>query len=128
MARTTVSSGSKFEELAGYARVVVDGPWIFVAGTTGFDYATMEIAEDAAEQTEQCFRNIAQAVENAGGSMSDMARIRIYIANRDDFEAICEVVGRHCRPIRPANTTVVCDLVDPRMKVEIEVTLYASER
>lgn len=128
MARTTVSSGSKFEELAGYARVVSDPPWTFVSGTTGFDYNTMEISDDAAEQTEQCFRNIVHAVENAGGRMEDMVRIRIFIADRSDFEAICEVVGRYCRPIRPANTTVVSDLVDPRMKVEIEVTLYAPDR
>lgn len=128
MTRTRISSGSTFEELAGYARVVADPPWMFVSGTTGFDYRTMEIAENAAEQTEQCFRNMAASVAEAGGRMEDMVRIRVFIADRRDFQAVAEVVGRHCRPVRPANTTVVSALIDPRMKVEIEVTLLASER
>lgn len=128
MPRTRHSSGSTFEELAGYARVVCDPPWVFVSGTTGFDYATMEIDEDPAVQTEQCFRNIADALAGAGSSLADMVRIRIFVADRADWPAIAEVVGKHCRPVRPANTTVISDLIDVRMKVEIEVTALAENR
>lgn len=122
MARQRVFSGSTFEEIAGYARAVADGRWVFVSGTTGFDYTRMTIPEDVTEQTENCFRNIESALREADASLEDMVRIRIYIADRADFPAVAEVVGRHCRPVRPANTTVICPLIDPAMKVEIEVT------
>lgn len=117
-----IFSGSPFEELAGYARAVVDGDYVLVSGTTGFDYATMTIPEDVAEQAEQCFRNIQTALVEAGAGLEDLVRIRVYLAAREDFEAVAPVVGRHCRAARPANTTVVAPLVDPRMKIEIEVT------
>lgn len=120
--RRHISSGSAFEELAGYSRAVVDGDWVFVSGTTGFDYATGAISEDAAEQTEQAFRNIANALGEAGSSLAEIVRIRIWIAEQKDFERIAPIVGKWCREVRPANTTVVSQLVDPRMKVEIEVT------
>ncbi len=126
MARQRVFSGSSFEELAGYARAVVDGPWVFVSGTTGYDYTNMTISEDAAAQTEACFRNIQTALEEAGAALADMVRIRIFVVDRADFSAVAEVVGRYCRDIRPANTTVVCQLIDPAMKVEIEVTALRS--
>lgn len=122
MPRKRTFSGSTFEKLAGYARAVSDGRWVFVSGTTGFDYATMQIAEDPVEQTEQCFRNIEAALAQHDSSLQDMVRIRIIIADRNDFEAIAKVVGRHCDGIFPANTTFVADLIDPAMKVEIEVT------
>ncbi len=117
-----IFSGSPFEELAGYARAVVDGDHVLVSGTTGFDYTTMTIPEDAAAQTEQCFRNIEAALAEAGAGLEDLVRIRVYLAAREDFDAVAPVVGRHCRAARPANTTLVAPLVDPRMKVEIEVT------
>ena len=126
MARQRVFSGSSFEDLAGYARAVVDGPWVFVSGTTGYDYTNMTISEDAAAQTEACFRNIRTALEEAGAALADMVRIRIFVVDRADFSAVAEVVGRYCRDIRPANTTVVCQLIDPAMKVEIEVTALRS--
>lgn len=122
MTRRRISSGSPFEELAGYSRAVVDGDMVYVSGTTGFDYATMQIAEDPVEQTEQCFRNIAAALGQADAGLADVLRIRIFIADAADFERIAPVVGRHCRAARPANTTVVAALLDPRMKIEIEVT------
>ena len=128
MPRKRISSGSTFEEIAGYARVVADPPWVFVSGTTGFDYSNMTISECAAEQTEQCFRNIIDALERAGSSLEEIVRIRVYVVNREEFPEIAEIIGRHCRSIRPANTTVVCDLIDPRMKVEIEVTALAESR
>ncbi|NIR32493.1 MAG: RidA family protein [Gammaproteobacteria bacterium] len=117
-----IFSGSPFEEVAGYARAVVDGDYVLVSGTTGFDYATMTIPEDAGMQAEQCFRNIEKALTEAGAGLGDLVRIRVYLASREDFDVVAPVVGRHCRAARPANTTVVAPLVDPRMKVEIEVT------
>ncbi|MEQ8371061.1 MAG: RidA family protein [Alphaproteobacteria bacterium] len=122
MARKRILSGSTFEDLAGYARAVVDGDWVFVSGTTGYDYATMTISDDPVAQTEQCFRNIKDALDKAGSSLADLVRIRVYIARREDFPAIAGIVGRHCRDARPANTTICAQLADEAMKVEIEVT------
>lgn len=128
MTRRRIFSGSTFEDLAGYARAVVDGDWIFVSGTTGFDYASGEISDDAGEQTEQIFRNIRNALAEAGSGLEDVVRVRVYLAERDDFEAVASVIGKYFRDIRPANTTVVSGLVDPRMKVEIEVTARKRAR
>ncbi len=122
MVRRHISSGSSFEKLAGYSRAVVDGPWVFVSGTTGFDYAAGTISDDVAEQTAQCFRNVERALKEAGSELADLVRVRVYLANRADFDIVAPIIGRHCRAARPANTTVVADLVDERMKVEIEVT------
>lgn len=127
MTRKLISSGSSFEELAGYSRAVIDGEWVFVSGTTGFDYAAGAISDDVAEQTEQTFRNIVSALGKADATLADVVRVRIFIAMRDDFETVAKVVGKHFREIRPANTTVVCALCDERMKVEIEVTARKSE-
>ncbi len=120
--RKLISSGSAFEAQAGYSRAVVDGNDVFVSGTTGFDYATMAIAAGAAAQTEQTFRNIEAALAKAGASLADVVRVRIHLVDAADFPAISAVVGAKFRDIRPANTTVISGLVDPRMKVEIEVT------
>ena len=120
--RRRIYSGSPFEEIAGYARAVVDDGWIFVSGTTGYDFETGTISDEPAEQARQCFRNIADALDRAGSSLSDAVRVVIYVADRDDFDAIARVVGDHFRDIRPANTTVIAELVKPEMKVEIEVT------
>ncbi|MFQ5784098.1 MAG: RidA family protein [Alphaproteobacteria bacterium] len=122
--RRRISSGSSFEELAGYARAVVDGDWVFVSGTTGFDYAAGTISDDPVEQTERAFRNIETALVEAGASMNDLVRVRIFVADQKDFATIAPIVGRHCRAARPANTTVIAPLVDPRMKVEIEATAH----
>lgn len=120
--RRKIYSGSVFEEIAGYARAVVDDDWVFVSGTTGYDYEEETISDDPAEQARQCFRNISEALERAGSSLEDMVRVVIYVADRNDFDAIAPVIGDHCRDIRPANTTVIAQLVKPEMKVEIEVT------
>ena len=122
MARRRISSGSSFEELAGYSRAVVDGDWVFVSGTTGFDYRAGTISDDVVEQTQQCFRNIQWALTEAGSGLEDLVRIRVYLVAAADFARIAPVIGDWCRPARPANTTVVSALVDPRMKIEIEVT------
>lgn len=122
MPRQRISSGSSFEERAGYSRAVADGDWVFVSGTTGFDYAAGTIAGDVVEQTRQCFRNIERALAEAGSGPGDAVRIRVYLAERADFDRVVPVVGDWCRAARPANTTVITPLVDPRMKIEIEVT------
>jgi enamine deaminase RidA (YjgF/YER057c/UK114 family) len=120
--RRLISSGSSFEKHAGYSRAVVDGDWIFVAGTTGFDYARMTMAEDPAEQARQAFRNIETALAEAGASLADVVRVRYYVPNAADWPLIVPVLGKVFGTIRPAATALFCGLVDPRMKIEIEVT------
>ena len=117
-----ISSGSRFEAEAGYSRAVVDGDWIFVAGTTGFDYAQMTIVDDPAEQTRQAFRNIEKALAEAGARLVDVVRVKYYVPDAADWPAIVPVLGEAFGAIRPAATALICGLVDPRMKVEIEVT------
>ena len=120
--RRLISSGSRFEAEAGYSRAVVDGEWVFVAGTTGFDYAAMTIAEDPAEQARQAFRNIEKALGEAGADLADVVRVRYYVPDIGDWPAIVPVLGEVFATIRPAATALVCGLVDPCMKIEIEVT------
>jgi enamine deaminase RidA (YjgF/YER057c/UK114 family) len=120
--RRLISSGSRFEAEAGYSRAVVDGEWIFVAGTTGFDYAAMTIADDPAEQARQTLRNITAALAEAGAGLADIVRVRYYVSDLADWPKIIPVLGEAFGTIRPAATALVCGLVDPRMKVEIEVT------
>ena len=124
--RRLISSGSSFEAEGGYSRAVVDGEWIFVAGTTGFDYAQMTIADDPAEQTRQAFRNIEKALAEAGASLADVVRVRYYVPNAADWPAIVPVLGEVFGTIRPAATALFCGLVDPQMKIEIEVTARPS--
>jgi enamine deaminase RidA (YjgF/YER057c/UK114 family) len=120
--RHLISSGSRFEAEAGYSRAVVDGDWIFVAGTTGFDYAQMTIVDDPAEQARQAFRNIEEALAEAGARLGDVVRVKYYVPDAADWPAIVPVLGEAFGAIRPAATALICGLVDPRMKVEIEVT------
>jgi enamine deaminase RidA (YjgF/YER057c/UK114 family) len=122
MARQWISSGSRFEQEIGYARAVVDGDWVFVSGTTGFDYATMAIAEDPAVQCEQCLRNIAAALAQAGASMADVVRVNYVLPDRADFEPCWPVLRRWFGEARPAAMMIVAGLLDPRMKIEVEVT------
>ena len=120
--RRLISSGSPFEAAAGFSRAVVDGEWIFVAGTTGFDYKAMTIAEDPAEQARQALRNIAAALAEAGASLADVVRVKYFVPNLEDWPHIVPVLGEAFATIRPAATALVCGLVDPRTKIEIEVT------
>ncbi|MSP67759.1 MAG: RidA family protein [Alphaproteobacteria bacterium] len=120
--RTLISTGSEFERLAAYSRVVVEGDWVFVSGCTGFNYKTGAISDDPVEQARQTFRNIVWALEQAGSGIRDVVRARVYVTGRDMFERVVPVIHEHFAQIRPANTSVICELVDPRMKVEIEVT------
>jgi len=120
--RRLISSGSPFEAEGGYSRAVIDGDWVFVAGTTGFDYARMTIAEDPAEQARQAFRNIAAALAEAEAILADVVRVRYYVPDIADWPAIVPILGEIFGAIRPAATALICGLVDPRMKIEIEVT------
>ncbi|MDN3023333.1 RidA family protein [Streptomyces sp. S.PB5] len=119
--RQAILSGSVFEEQIGYARAVVDGDWVHVSGTTGFDYATMTISDDVVEQAEQCVRNIGAALEEAGCGFSDVVRVRYLLPDREDFEPCWPVLRRTFGEVRPAATMLMCGLADPRMKIEIEV-------
>jgi enamine deaminase RidA (YjgF/YER057c/UK114 family) len=123
MPRQLISSGSAFERAIGYSRAVVDGEWIFVSGTTGFDYKAMTIAEDAGAQARQTFVNIKAALAEAGASLGDVVRVHYYLTALKDWEAAMPVLAEHFAEIRPAATMIlVAGLADPRMKIEIEVT------
>ena len=122
MARMLISSGSKFETEMAYSRAVVDGDWIFVSGTTGFNYATMEISDDVAAQAEQTFLNIKAAMEKAGFGLEHIVRVHYILPKAEDFQACWPAMRKFLGEIRPAATMLVAALVDPRMKIEIEVT------
>ncbi|MEV7532531.1 MULTISPECIES: RidA family protein [Streptomyces] len=119
--RRSLLSGSTFEEQIGYARAVIDGDWVHVSGTTGFDYTTMTISGDVAEQAEQCLRNIEAALGQAECSFDDVVRVRYLLPDREDFEPCWPVLRRAFGAVRPAATMLVCGLADSRMKIEIEV-------
>ena len=122
MIRRLVSSGSTFEQQIGYSRAVVAGDWVFVSGTTGFDYGTMSIADDLLEQTEQCFRNIESALREANASLQDVVRVTYVLTNSADFERCWPVLRKYFGEVRPAAMMISAGLADPRMKIEIEVT------
>lgn len=122
--RKLISTGSPFEEKFAYSRAVVQGDWCFCAGTTGFDYTTMTMPEDPADQTRNIFATIARVLEEAGFSMADVVRVQVTVTDPAHWEASAPVVREVLGEIRPANTTVVSDLVAPEMKVEIEATAY----
>ncbi len=122
MRRRLISSGSDFERDIGYSRAVVEDGWVFVSGTTGFDYAAMTIAEAVAEQAEQCLRNIAGALEEAGCSFEDVVRVRYILPDAADFPACWPALRRAFGQARPAATMIAAGLADPRMRIEIEVT------
>jgi enamine deaminase RidA (YjgF/YER057c/UK114 family) len=119
--RRTILSGSRFEDEIGYARAVVEGGWIFVSGTTGFDYATMTISDDVVAQCEQVLRNIEAALTEAGATFADVVRVRYILPRREDFEPCWPLLKARFGAIKPAATMIVAGLSDPRMKIEIEV-------
>jgi enamine deaminase RidA (YjgF/YER057c/UK114 family) len=120
--RRLISSGSTFEQQMGYSRAVVAGDWVFVSGTTGFDYSDMTISDDIAEQAAQCLRNIGAALEQGGATFADVVRVTYVLPDGGEFEkcwpAMREVFGE----VRPAAMMIEAGLSDPRMKIEIEVT------
>lgn len=117
-----ISSGSPFEARIGYSRAVVDRDMVYVSGTTGYDYATMSMPEDAGAQARNAFANIDRALEQAGASLRDTLRVRYYITDMAWYDALVQVAGETFGEVRPAATMVVCGLTTPEMKLEIEVT------
>ncbi|MFC4166493.1 RidA family protein [Teichococcus aestuarii] len=122
MERRLISSGSRFEEEIGYSRAVVVGDTVYVSGTTGYDYATMTIAEGVAEQCEQTFRNIAAALEQAGATLDDVVRATFIVPRREDWPLCWPVTRRWLGRARPASTMIHAGLQTDAMRIEIEVT------
>ena len=122
MTRRLISSGSQFEHDIGYSRAVVDGEWVFVAGTTGFDYATMTISDDLADQTEQCLKNIQSALRQAGADYADVVRVTYILPDAERFPDCWPTLRKYFGVVRPAATMISAGLADPRMQIEIEVT------
>ncbi len=122
MKRQLISSGSVFEEQIGYSRAVAQGPFVFVSGTTGFNYETMTIEKGVAAQAEQCLKNIDNALGRVGSSLADVVRVTYVLPNGEDFEACWPVLNKYFGAVRPAAMMISAKLLDPRMKIEIEVT------
>lgn len=128
MTKRLISSGSTFEEQIGYSRAVVVGDWVFVSGTTGYDYQTMSISDDLLDQAEQCLKNIESALQQAGSSIKDVVRVTYVLPNRADFETCWPVLRKYFGNVRPAAMMISAGLADPRMKIEIEATACKSSR
>jgi enamine deaminase RidA (YjgF/YER057c/UK114 family) len=122
MSRRLISSGSKFEQDVGYSRAVVDGEWVFVSGTTGFDYDTMTISDNLLDQTEQCLKNIQSALRKAGADFNDVVRVNYIVPKGERFSDCWPVLRKYFGASRPAMTMISAGLLDPRMQIEIEVT------
>ncbi len=128
MTRHLITSGSTFEKSIGYSRAVVDGDWVFVSGTTGFDYSNMTISDDVVAQCEQAFANIAAALKQAAAGFADVVRVHYLMTSAADFERCWPAMGKVLGGVRPAATMMVVGLADPRMKIEIEVTALRRAR
>jgi enamine deaminase RidA (YjgF/YER057c/UK114 family) len=126
--RRLISSGSSFEKEIGFSRAVVDGDWVFVSGTTGFDYRSMTISESVTDQAEQCLRNIQSALEQAGASLRDVVRVTYILPETKDFPACWPILKKYLGDIRPAATMISAGLADPRIRIEIEVTAHRQAR
>ena len=124
MTRKLISTGSPFERSFGYSRAVVQGDWCFVSGTTGYDYAAMRMPDTVDAQTRNCLATIGKALQEAGFDLVDVVRAHYYITDASYADAITLVLGAAFGEIRPAATMVVCGLIKPEMKIEIEVTAY----
>ena len=127
MTRKTIYSGTKFEDLAGYSRAILDGRWIFVSGTSGHNAKTGAISDDVQEQTQESLRTIEAALKEAGSGFEDIVRMRVFVAERDYVMPVSAVLKENFDKIRPTNTTVVSVLADESMKVELEVTALRPE-
>ena len=128
MKRTLISSGSSFEQEIGYSRAVVQGDWVFVSGTTGFDYATMTIPDGVEAQAEQCLKNIESALLKAGASLGDVVRVTYVLPDGNEFPACWPVLRKYFGDVRPAAMMISANLLDPRMRIEIEVTALRQSR
>jgi len=120
--RKLISSGSSFEKIAGFSRAVVDGEWVFVSGTTGYNYADMTISDDVVAQARQTFENIKSALAHAGCTLADVVRVHYYLTEQRYFNELAPIFGEYLGQARPAATALICGLVDTAMKIEIEVT------
>lgn len=124
--RQNITSGSQFEEKIGYSRAVVCDGWVFVSGTTGYDYSDMSISDDVVEQTAQCIKNIENTLQQAGASLDDVVRVNYIYPNKADFEPCWPVLKAAFSQAKPAATMIAAGLLDEKMKVEIEVTARVS--
>ena len=122
MDRELISTGSSFEQEIGYSRAVIKGKWIFVSGTTGFDYSTMTISEDIISQAEQCFKNIDSTLKRADAKLEDIVRVTYIVPDASDFEKCWPILQKYLGSIRPAATMFSAGLADSRMKLEVQVT------
>jgi enamine deaminase RidA (YjgF/YER057c/UK114 family) len=128
MARQLISSGSTFERDIGYSRAVVDGDWVFVSGTTGFDYASMTLREGVEAQCEQCLQNIAHALQQAGSGLQDVVRVTYILPRAEEFPQCWPVLKKYFGETRPAATMICAGLLDPAIRIEIEVTARKQAR
>ncbi|MDB2462841.1 RidA family protein [Algibacter sp.] len=126
MKKKLISSGSTFEEKIGYSRAVVQGDWVFVSGTTGYNYKTMTISEDILEQTEQCLINIENTLKQVGASLCDVVRVTYILPHADQFEICWPILKKYLGDIKPAATMFSAGLADKKMKIEIQVTALKS--
>jgi enamine deaminase RidA (YjgF/YER057c/UK114 family) len=122
MARKLISSGSPFENEMGYSRAVVEGDWVFVSGTTGFNYENMTISDDVVDQTEQCFKNIKAVLEQAGSGLDKIVRVTYILPTASDFNSILPILKKYLGDVKPAATVFAAALIDEKMKIEIQVT------
>mgnify|MGYP000663352130 FL=1 len=127
MTRQLISSGSEFETKIGYSRAVVDGDFVFVSGTTGYNYDTMSISDDVVEQADQCFKNIDKVLKEAGSSIQDIVRVTYVLPKREDFEPCWPVLNKWLGEVRPACMVFVAGLLSDDMKIEVEVTARKSK-
>ena len=124
--RQLISSGSPYEASIGYSRAVVHGDWVFVYGTTGFNYETMTIVDDVVGQAEQCLKNIEAALKQAGARMADVVKVTYVLPDASEFEACWPVLQRYFGDVRPAAMVMSAGLLDARMRIEVEVTAIKS--
>jgi enamine deaminase RidA (YjgF/YER057c/UK114 family) len=124
--RKIISSDSEFESKIGYSRAVVDGDYVFVSGTTGYNYQEMSISENVVEQAEQCFQNIEKVLKEAGSSIKDIVRITYILPSKKDFEPCWPVFLKWLDSVRPAATMFEAGLINEDIKIEIQVTARKS--
>lgn len=117
-----ISSGSPFEAKIGYSRAVVDGDMVYVSGSTGYDYSTMVLPEDVTAQTRNTLATISKALFEAKCTLNDVVRVRYYLKDLNDLDAVMPLLGEAFSLAKPAATLIVADLIEPEMKIEIEVT------
>lgn len=117
-----ISSGSSFEEKLGYSRAIIKGGWAFVSGVTGYNYKTMDMPSNIAQQATNCFETIQSSLKEGGFSLSDTVRVQYTLTNSDLVNEIAPILKKYMGNIRPAATMIIANLIKPEMLVEIEIT------